>query len=70
MNVKLQISRAGHEDWCDSDTFIVEAAVVRVRSKDSVSILTLWADHIKTRPVFPDQRFAWGEDKQGTNNGN
>ena len=28
LNVKLQISRAGHEDWDHSNTFIVEAAVI------------------------------------------
>ena len=69
MNVKLQISRAGHEDWGDSNTFIVEAAVIGVGSKNCISVLTLWAHNIKTGPVFSDQRFAVGEKKQGAHNG-
>ena len=69
MNVKLQISRAGHEDWGLSYTLIVEAAVIGVGSKNCISVLTLVADNIKTRPVFSDQRFALGEKKQGAQNG-
>ncbi len=69
MNVKLQISRAGHEDWDHSNTFIVEAAVIGVRSKNCISILTLVADNIKTRPFFSIQRFAVSEKKQGAHNG-
>ena len=69
MNVKLQISRAGHEDRGDSHTFIVEAAVIGVRSKHSIAILTLRADNLKTGPVVSDKWFALGEDDQGAHNG-
>ena len=64
LNVKLQTSRAGHEDWVDSHTFIVETAVIGMGSKHCISILTFRANNIKTRPVFYDQRFAAGEDKK------
>ena len=68
LNVKLQISRAGHEDRGDSHTFIVEAAVIGVGCKNSIAILTLWADNIKTGPIFSDKWFALSKNKKAAHN--
>ena len=38
---------ARHQDWSSSSTLVVEAAVIGMRYKDSVAILTLMADDIK-----------------------
>ena len=56
--VEVKTCRAGHQDWCQSSTLIVEAAVIRVRHKDSIAVFAHMTDDIKV--VVFNQRFSMG----------
>ena len=45
--VKIETRRARHQDWSEIHTLVEETAVIGMRNKDSIAVLTLMADDIK-----------------------
>ena len=47
--VKVQTRRTRHHNWSQTNTLVIEAAVVRMRDEHWIAVLTLMADDIKLR---------------------
>ena len=60
--VEIETCWARHQDWSEIHTLVEETAVIGMRNKDSIAVLTIMADDIKV-VVFP-QRFPRNDHHQ------